>query len=90
MRINKLKAFLEKHPNKLTDATAKAVTLVQDNWKTPRPGEYTTLKEFLFYWQQLFPNQEKTIKKLRKANRLAEYKSLADSLIVSSAHIADD
>lgn len=48
------------------------------------------MKEFLFYWQQLFPNQEKTIKKLRKANRLAEYKSLADSLIVSSAHIADD
>ncbi len=48
------------------------------------------MKEFLFYWQQLFPNQEKTIKKLRKANRLAEYKSLADSLIVSSSHIADD
>lgn len=33
----------------LTEKAAGLVTLVKDNWHTPRPGEFTTMKEFIFY-----------------------------------------
>ena len=39
----------DKPKGKLTDKAAALVTLVKDNWHTPRPGEYTSMKEFLFY-----------------------------------------
>ncbi len=31
------------------------------------------LKEFWAFWQELYPNNEKALKKIRKANRLADY-----------------
>ena len=39
----------DKPKGKLTDKAAALVTLVKDNWHTPRPGEYTSMKEFIFY-----------------------------------------
>ncbi len=38
------------------------------------------MKEFLGYWQCNFPDAEKTIKKMRKSNKISEYCSYADSL----------
>lgn len=41
------------------------------------------MKEFLVYWQVNFtsPEEEKLIKKMRKANKLAEYKALSAQLL---------
>lgn len=39
------------------------------------------MKEFWSYWKINFPDKEKTIKKIRKSNRLNEYKSLVSTLI---------
>lgn len=47
------------------------------------------MKEFLSFWQGNFPNEEKLIKKLRKANRIIEYRDYMNQLI-SSATTADD
>ena len=33
----------------LTEKVADLVTLLKANWKVPRPGEYTSIKEFMFY-----------------------------------------
>ena len=33
------------------------------------------MKEFIAYWERNFPNDTKTIKKIRKANSIPEYKS---------------
>ena len=41
------------------------------------------MKEFWVYWQKNFPNQEKQIKKLRKSNKLSEYKDYANILLTS-------
>ena len=38
------------------------------------------MKEFWFYWEQAFPGKEKEIKKLRKSNRIEEYKSYINGL----------
>jgi tRNA-dihydrouridine synthase len=39
------------------------------------------MKEFLVYWETNFPNEAKTIKKIRKANSLKEYTSLTEALL---------
>ena len=39
------------------------------------------MKEFWVYWESNFPEQEKEIKKIRKSNRLEEYKSQTSILI---------
>ena len=39
------------------------------------------LKEFWGYWQQPFAGQEKTIKKIRKSNKISEYKALFEELV---------
>ena len=31
------------------DAAVSLIESIKENWKTPRPGEYTTIKEFMFY-----------------------------------------
>jgi GPH family glycoside/pentoside/hexuronide:cation symporter/probable glucitol transport protein GutA len=33
----------------LTEKAADLVTALKANWKVPRPGEYTSIKEFMFY-----------------------------------------
>lgn len=38
------------------------------------------MKEFWGYWQGLFPDSEKEIKKIRKSNRIAEYKSIFNTI----------
>ena len=38
------------------------------------------MKEFWVYWQTQFEGQEKVIKKIKKSNRLAEYKSIVEML----------
>lgn len=40
------------------------------------------MKEFWVYWQKIFPDEEKTIKKIRKSNRISEYSSYANSLLL--------
>ena len=47
------------------------------------------MKEFLSFWQINFPDEEKLIKKLRKANRISEYRDYFNQLI-SSATTADN
>ena len=39
------------------------------------------MKEFWVYWQNNFPDSEKAVKKIRKSNRIAEYKDLVVSTI---------
>ncbi|MCR4830771.1 MAG: tRNA-dihydrouridine synthase family protein [Pseudobutyrivibrio sp.] len=39
------------------------------------------MKEFWAYWQVNFPDQEKTIKKIRKSNKLIEYKDLVTAML---------
>ncbi|SDB19831.1 tRNA-dihydrouridine synthase [Pseudobutyrivibrio sp. YE44] len=39
------------------------------------------LKEFWGFWAELFPEEEKTIKKIRKANKVGEYKSIFEELL---------
>ena len=42
------------------------------------------MKEFLSFWQANFPEEEKLIKKLRKANRISEYRDYMNQLISSA------
>lgn len=39
------------------------------------------MKEFWVYWEKNYPNDEKLIKKIRKSNRISEYKSLTESML---------
>ena len=48
------------------------------------------MKEFLSFWQVNFPGEDKLIKKLRKSNRINEYKEYVNTLIVSSGATAND
>ena len=41
------------------------------------------MKEFWVYWQKNFPGQEKQIKKLKKSNKLSEYRDYANILLTS-------
>ena len=43
------------------------------------------MKEFLSFWQTNFHSEEKLIKKIRKANRISEYKEYVNTLISSSS-----
>lgn len=38
------------------------------------------MKEFWVYWQAMFPDSEKEIKKLRKANKIADYRAAFNSI----------
>ena len=42
------------------------------------------MKEFLSFWQANFPDEEKLIKKLRKSNRISEYRDYFNQLISSA------
>lgn len=42
------------------------------------------MKEFLSFWQANFPEEEKLIKKLRKSNRISEYRDYFNQLISSA------
>ncbi|CBK74845.1 hypothetical protein CIY_21580 [Butyrivibrio fibrisolvens 16/4] len=39
------------------------------------------MKEFWVYWENNYPNEEKLIKKIRKSNKISEYKSSVDALL---------
>ncbi len=39
------------------------------------------MKEFWVYWQERFPEEDKNLKKLRKSNRISDYKAIAELLI---------
>lgn len=41
------------------------------------------MKEFWVFWQERFPESEKQIKKLKKANRIAEYREQANIIFTS-------
>lgn len=41
------------------------------------------MKEFWVYWQSQFPDSEKAVKKIRKSNRIAEYKEYVNAIITS-------
>ncbi|WP_028234304.1 tRNA dihydrouridine synthase [Pseudobutyrivibrio sp. MD2005] len=47
------------------------------------------MKEFLAFWQINFQGEEKIIKKLRKSNRICEYRDYVNTLISSSATTND-
>jgi tRNA-dihydrouridine synthase len=39
------------------------------------------MKEFWVYWENNYPNEEKLIKKIRKSNKISEYKSSVEALL---------
>jgi len=39
------------------------------------------MKEFWSYWQTQFPNDERAIKKIKKSNKLQEYKDYVTQLM---------
>ena len=47
------------------------------------------MKELWAYWESLFAGEEKRIKKIRKANSLAEYDA-AVSILLEQADFASD